>query len=191
MPSGRHDDDQHEHVVVDSDDNIVFWRNSDGEIIIDDESGTIKQLSYLPTEPCAQQLAGQANNMTITKMSNRISNVDTYQLTDNEYLNIVREFIPNAQSVRSKKFFRYDQMLAVLLDATYAKQTHSLLVLFNQVQISPYSYDDIVMDLTDGRDAIPCTTTNQLSRTSYKGHNYYLYRVILQSGGQVLLQGGI
>ena len=42
MPSGRHDDDQHEHVVVDSDDNIVFWRDSDGEIIIDDESGTIK-----------------------------------------------------------------------------------------------------------------------------------------------------
>lgn len=41
MPSGRHDEDNHEHIVIDSDDNIVYWRDSDGEVIIDDRTGTI------------------------------------------------------------------------------------------------------------------------------------------------------
>lgn len=37
MPDGSHrDGDNHEHIVVDSDDNIVYWRGADGDVIIDD-----------------------------------------------------------------------------------------------------------------------------------------------------------
>lgn len=36
MPSTSHNDgDSHEHVVVDADDNVVYWRDADGEVLID------------------------------------------------------------------------------------------------------------------------------------------------------------
>lgn len=39
MPGGNHNDgDDHEHIVTDSDDNIVYWRDSDGDVIIDSDA---------------------------------------------------------------------------------------------------------------------------------------------------------
>lgn len=35
MPRNRHD---HEHIVVDSDNNVVYWRDKDGTVIIDSDS---------------------------------------------------------------------------------------------------------------------------------------------------------
>lgn len=36
MPGGTHEDEPHEHVVVDNDnDTIVYWRDEDGEVLID------------------------------------------------------------------------------------------------------------------------------------------------------------
>ena len=37
MPDNKHDNSPHEHIVVDKDDNIVYWRDSCGNVTIDNE----------------------------------------------------------------------------------------------------------------------------------------------------------
>jgi hypothetical protein len=40
MPNGNHEDEPHEHIVVDNDTSqIVYWRDEDGDVLIDSNKG--------------------------------------------------------------------------------------------------------------------------------------------------------
>lgn len=37
MPNGNHNDEPHAHVVIDADGDVTYWRDSDGEVLVDGE----------------------------------------------------------------------------------------------------------------------------------------------------------
>lgn len=93
-------------------------------------------------------------------------------MKQDELFSIIKKFVPRLVNVKVIKEFAYDDYWAALVDIQLDDGGVEIAILSRGSVTDPYTYDDVVMELTDGSSVAGYYTINddEVTKRSYYPH---------------------